>query len=153
MNSWEMKVETPLPLTEFDNRRDYEGYDPSKSQCSFCGVGPLDPWYPVEDVSVVRHWTVDSVDVPGGGHWTWYCPKHLEHRAGNWWKFSHLAPAHLLPEVTHPCAHIEGAKTKCGEVAVEPFDGAWLCERHAAAERVNRRIAALLSNDGDNQAV
>lgn len=142
MHSWDMKVETPLPLTELEDRN-VKGGHPIENQCSSCGIGSLDPWYPIEDVTVIRHWNIDSVDEPGGGHWTWYCPDHLARRRDNWWRSSHLAPAHLLPEITHDCAHIIGVKTVCGDPAVEPFDGIWLCERHAQAERVSRRMAEL----------
>ncbi|MCU1414764.1 MAG: hypothetical protein JWN80_2104 [Microbacteriaceae bacterium] len=149
MHGNDMKVETPLPLTELENRREYEGYDPSMSQCSNCGTGPLDDWYPVGDVVVIRHWLRSSVDVPGGGHYRWYCPEHAEKWGGTWYPNSHLAPADLLPEIVHPCAHVAGANTKCDQTAVEPFDGVWLCGQHAEVEHMNRRIAELMGVDED----
>ena len=55
--------------------------------------------------------------------------------------------ADLLPEETHYCSTNIGLRKACGETAVECFDGAWKCEAHAATERMNRRIATLLSDD------
>jgi hypothetical protein len=150
MHSWHMKIETPLSLTDLEDRQIHTGH-PVENQCSNCGVGPLDPWYPIEDVALVRHWTTNSVDEPGGGHWTWYCRAHLDQRAGNWWRTSHLAPAYLIPEEEHYCAHDIGLRRSCGELAVEPFDGIWLCEQHAAVERMNRRIRELMSDEFDDE--
>jgi hypothetical protein len=79
----------------------------------------------------------------GGGHWTWYCSDHLAKRGDNWWVNSHRAPARFQPDVVHTCASIMGTKTVCGDPAIEPFDGVWLCERHAEAERVKRRMKDL----------
>lgn len=150
MHADDMKVESPLQLIELDERETHVGHT-GENQCTYCGVGALDPWYPIEDVTVIRHWKSVSGDGPSGGHWTWYCPEHLERRAGNWWRSSHLAPAHLLPEQKHFCTRTVAMKGACGEVAIEPFDGIWLCERHADAERTNRRIVELLSeSDGED---
>jgi hypothetical protein len=146
MKYWDMPVETPVRLTDLEDHVERHG-NAHESQCSDCGKGPLRPWYPLEEVSAVRHWNVDSLNEPGGGHWTWYCPDHLERRNGEWWRSSHLAPAQLVPEETHYCSQDLGLRKTCGEVAVECFDGAWRCEEHSAAERMNRRIAALLSDD------
>ena len=146
MKYWDMLVETPARVSDLEDHAAHHG-DATVFPCTNCGVGPLDPRYPLEEMTTVRHWNIDSVDEPGGGHWTWYCPKHLEMRDGEWWISSHLAPARLLPEETHYCSADIGLKKACGEAAVECFDGAWRCEAHADTERMNRRIAALLSDD------
>lgn len=148
MHSWDMLVETPVCEADLDNRSRKPGRD-GQNQCSYCGVEPsnADDWYDVRDIMVVRHWTTDSKDVPGGGHWTWYCPRHFTQRNGRWWKTSYLAPTHLLPEVTHRCAQVVALGEPCGEVATEPFDGVWFCKSHAAVQRVERRIRELLSDD------
>lgn len=150
MRMSDMKIETPVPLADLDDWVIHADH-PGQCQCSDCGVGVLDPWYTIEDVTVVRHWLTISVEEPknGGGHWTWYCPEHLEKRADRWWKSSHLAPANLLPVLKHWCAREVGLKRACGEPAVEPFDRIWLCEEHAAVERVNRRIAQVLAANDD----
>jgi hypothetical protein len=100
---------------------------------------------------MVRHWTTASVDVAGAGKWMWYCPGHLDTRNGNWWLSSHLAPERLLPEVNHNCEHVSGVRMLCGERAVEPFDGVWLCQRHAESARIVRRQAEPLSRDFDDK--
>jgi len=141
-----MLVEAPVPFSEVEDWPRHPGHE-GESQCSTCGVGETDPWYKAEDVMMVRHWTTASVDEPAGGHWTWYCPVHFEMRAGNWWQSSHLAPARLLPEIVHACVRPVGLGSPCGKTAVEPFDGVWLCEQHAEAERVDRRIANLFADE------
>ncbi|WP_426516773.1 hypothetical protein ACPPVQ_18845 [Diaminobutyricibacter sp. McL0618] len=138
----EMKVETPLALAELEDRTIYSGHE-YENQCSDCGVTEADPWYPIEDIMLVRHWTKTSE--PEGGTWWWYCPDHFDRRGDRWWANSHLAPAELLPEEKHFCARYIGLNSVCGSPAIEPFDGVWVCETHAVTERVNRRIAELLS--------
>lgn len=141
----DMMVETPILLTEIDILTEYAGH-PDEHECTGCLARSSYPWYGNEDVMVLRHWTSVSVNEPGGGKWTWYCPEHFEKRAGNWWPNSHRAPAKLLPVVEHSCDHVSGRKFGCNEYAVEPFDGVWLCEVHANAERVSRRFDELLSD-------
>lgn len=150
MKLWEMLVETPVCEAELEDRERRPGRE-GQNQCSYCGVAPANPddWYDIHDVMVVRHWTTDSKDVPGGGHWTWYCPRHFAQRRGRWWKTSYLAPARLLPEVTYPCVHVVAFGESCGQKAVEPFDDAWYCEQHANVQRVNRRIQELLEGDDE----
>ncbi|MDL9978613.1 hypothetical protein [Microbacterium candidum] len=146
MHTWDMLVETPVCEADIDDRNHHPGHD-SQNQCSYCGIGENRPWYDIHDVTLIRHWTTSSQDVPGGGHWTWYCPEHLDKRNGNWWRSSHLAPERLKPEVRHFCGQRVEFGENCGGVAIEPFDGLWMCERHAAAERVNRRIRDLLGTN------
>lgn len=148
MHSWDMLVQEPLSVADLDDRNIHVGHE-QEDQCTFCGKGTNGPWYPIEDVTIIRHWNVDSIDEPGGGHWTWYCPHHLERRRGNWWKSSHLAPRHLKPEIVHDCDHIFGTTMKCGDPAVEPFDGTWLCDTHAKSARLRRAQAALFSDEED----
>lgn len=143
MNTWDMLVETPVREADIEDRSHEEPFN----QCSYCGVGPNDPHYDVRDIMVIRHWTTKSQDVREGGMWTWYCPKHFEKRNGNWWKSSHLAPARLQPPLTYSCAQRVEFGEKCGINAVEPFDGVWMCQKHAAVERMNRRIRELLDDD------
>lgn len=143
MHSWDMLVETPVCEAELEDRVSKPGHD-GENQCSDCGVGAGRRWFPHDQIMVVRHWTTDSQDVPGGGHWTWYCPKHFERRNGNWWRTSHLAPAHLLPEIIRRCDQEAELGQRCGAVAVEPFDDVWMCERHAVKERLERRVREIL---------
>lgn len=147
MHSHDMLVETPVCEADLEDRSRKPGHD-GENQCSYCGVGPNGPWYDVHDIMVVRHWTTDSVDEPGGGHWRWYCPDHFRRRT-RWWRTSHLAPPRLLPKITHPCAQIVEFGERCGVVAVEPFDGAWFCEKHAAVQRTEMRINQLLHGDDE----
>lgn len=146
MHSWDMLVETPVCEAELEDRTRHPDHD-NENQCSDCGVGEGRRWFPTDQIMVVRHWTTNSQDIPGGGHWTWYCPEHFERRNGNWWKTSHLAPARLLPEITHRCARKAELGMLCGDTAVEPFDGVWVCERHAARERLERRLREIMSSD------
>lgn len=146
MHSWDMLVETPLSCGELDDRNVRVGRE-AESQCTFCGVSDLDPWFPVSDVMVVRHWNADSVDEPGGGHWTLYCPEHFANRDGRWWANSRLAPERLLPDEVHHCSEPVGLGARCGEGAYERFDDSWLCDRHAAAERVRQRLERLLASE------
>lgn len=152
MYSWDMLVEDPYPLAELEDRSIHIGHE-QENQCTFCGKDEDGPWYPVEAVSIIRHWNIDSTDEPGGGHWTWYCPQHLERRRGNWWKSSHLAPERLMPEVRHKCSHVFGASMKCGDPAVEPFDGSWLCDTHAASARLKRKQMAVFAQDDEDEGL
>lgn len=142
----EMLVETPVCEADLVDREPKQGRD-GQNQCSYCGVGDAAPWYPASQIMAVRHWTTDSQDVPGGGHWTWYCPTHLQRRNGNWWRTSHLAPARLLPAVVHRCGQRAEFGRQCESHAVEPFDSVWMCERHAATERLERRLRDVLEED------
>lgn len=146
----DMKVETPVHLPDIVGREIYPGH-PDESQCSNCLKAGNEHWYPLADIWVVRHWTIASVDDTGGGKWMWYCPDHLTNRSGNWWRSSHLAPANLLPQVTHDCEYVSGLTTVCGELAVEPFDGTWMCERHAESARIARRQAEILSREFEGE--
>lgn len=141
----DMLVETPVPEAEL-RRTPKPGHE-GENQCTYCLRVGVPKWYPVEDVMVVRHWKTTSQDVRGGGHWTWYCPEHFDKRRGRWWRYSHLAPARLLPEEKHYCVRDVGLGARCGIRAVEPFDGQWFCEPHAAAERVNRRAQELFAGE------
>lgn len=140
MKLGEMKVETPTPLREVEDRSLYVGSE-NLSQCSYCGTREGDPWYPVDDVTVIRHWTKS-----GGIGW-WYCPEHLSQWTGRWWRNSDLAPAHLLPELKHRCERGGALGSKCGDDAAVAISGIWTCDRHAEAARVQRRIEDLLADD------
>lgn len=142
MHSWDMKVETPVPFLELEDRNHHPGHEQA-SQCTFCGVAELSRWYPAEDVMVVRHWNSDSVDEPGGGHWTWYCPSHFEGWVVDGWKSSKFAPIHLLPDALRACEARSGLKGLCGDRGVEIIDGEWMCDRHAEAARTERRLRKL----------
>lgn len=143
-----MLIETPIPEAEL-SRTPKPGHE-GENQCTYCLSNGIEAWYPAEDVMVVRHWKSTSKDVRGGGHWTWYCPDHFDKRRDRWWRYSHLAPARLMPEVKHDCVRDVGLGATCGEVAVEPFDGVWFCEKHAAVERVNRRAADLFGETNED---
>jgi len=145
MHSHDMKVETPLRCSELEDRSVYTGHE-DRSQCSSCGVGPRDPWYPVADIMVIRHWTKKSVDVPGGGMWWWYCTDHFTQWNGRWWPNSDLAPAHLLPEIVHHCEQPAALGSTCGDPAGIAISGVWTCDRHAEAARVERRIRELMAD-------
>jgi hypothetical protein len=133
-------VETPVPLVEIGDRSIYVGSE-YESQCSSCGTTKNDPWYPVEDVMVIRHWTTN-----GGIAW-WYCPDHFNRRTDRWWRNSDLAPTHLLPEITHQCERPGVLGSTCGDEASVAISGIWTCERHAEAARVDRRIAELMADE------
>jgi hypothetical protein len=138
----DMLIETPVRESDILDRPSKPGHE-GENQCSYCGVGVDDPWYDSRDIMVIRHWT--SRDVGDGGHWTWYCPRHFDNRDGNWWRSSHEAPEHLKPPVTHRCqAQGDFRSERCGHEAVEPFDGVWMCERHAASERLRLRVVSVL---------
>lgn len=143
----DMLVETPVRLDRLDDRTLKSGHE-RESQCSTCGTDDFDPWYPIEDVMVVRHWTKHSVDEPFGGKWWWYCPTHFEQWGGKWWPNSDLAPSRLLPEVVHTCERPGPLGSTCGEKSSVAIGGVWTCERHAEAARVQRRIDELFA-DGD----
>lgn len=91
-------VETPYPLTEVEDRGEYQGR-PLQIQCTYCGTQSLDPWYPIDQITVYRVWTSISTYSPEvqekyaqGGTWQWRCPKHPK-RA--WAPHSHEAPDEL----------------------------------------------------------
>lgn len=69
----DMLVETPVPLTRISNRNPKYESD-GRNQCSTCGTTPDKPRYPIEDVTVIRHWQIDDGDDPRDGIWWWYCP-------------------------------------------------------------------------------
>lgn len=149
MNYQEMLVETPVALTDIKDE-DKIGHV-GENQCTSCGVGDLDPWYPDGDITVVRHWTKASVDEPGdnGGKWTWYCPDHLNQWGGRWWPHSDLAPARLLPNVAHACERPGPLKSKCGEPATIAIGGVWTCPTHRDRALTDRRIAEVLASSDD----
>lgn len=138
MRPEDMLIETPVSEAELDRpaKPGHEGMN----QCTYCGVGPEDPWYPTDDVMVVRHWKQNTPDDPGAGHWTWYCPDHFDNRNGTWWKWSHTAPAHLLPEIHNPCERYEGLGSYCGADAVDAVAGSWYCAIHAGPARMLHRL-------------
>lgn len=111
MNYRDMLVEVPVLCADLDD----EPRIASGIHCSSCGVGSDDPMYRADELWAIRHWTIDSVDEPGGGHWRWYCAEHLA-TASLPWVTSHLAPTRLLPE-SFPAEAQRAAMTRAHRVA------------------------------------
>lgn len=87
----DMLVEVPALCADLEDESREDGIN-----CSSCGVSADSPTYRAEELWTIRHWTTDSIDEPGGGHWRWYCAEHLA-TASLPWVTSRLAPARLLP--------------------------------------------------------
>jgi hypothetical protein len=145
----DMLVETPVRLTEIENRNPTREHD-QMNQCSECGVTSSHPWYPFEEIWVIRHWQLVRGNPSYEGAWNWYCEEHIDQRRGRWWKNSHLAPTDLLPPVQHPCANIT-LGSKCQTPAVEKIDGCWYCAEHASSPRLQQRMKMLLAPDDDDE--
>lgn len=87
-----MLIEVPVLLDDIEND------DREAIHCTYCGIGDDDPHYRREEVWIIRHWNRESpVEGRPSGHWTIYCEDHLA-SANLPWKWSHTAPAHLLPD-------------------------------------------------------
>lgn len=130
----EMLVETPYSLAEVETRVVKLGHE-LQNQCTYCGVLPGDPWYPINEITVYRVWTRTSVYTPEsevlhdqGGVWQWRCPDHPK-RA--WAPFSH-APGELLPPEKHPCEEaLPLGKGKCRQAdGTQKFVEGWFCPDH-----------------------
>lgn len=87
-----MLVEVPVLFDDIEND------DRDAVHCTYCGIRDDDPYYRREELWIIRHWNRESpVEGRASGHWTVYCADHLA-SANLPWKWSHTAPANLLPD-------------------------------------------------------
>jgi hypothetical protein len=148
----DMLVETGYRLIDVEDRVVKLGH-PRENQCTYCGVQDGDRWHPVEDITVYRVWTADSLYRPDntelfttGGTWQWRCPAHPK-RA--WAPHSHEAPDELLPPEKHSCEEIIPlSRTRCGETdGTRRFVEGWYCGDHCHPYENNARARILLGDE------
>ena len=89
-----MKVAEPILAADLED----EPRRASGIRCSTCLQLGNDTKYPVDALTVVRHWKINSnpADLIGGGHWWWYCAYHASVSPAEWTN-DRNAPEELHP--------------------------------------------------------